>query len=182
MTGYSRSLFIFRRDLRLHDNTALLDALRLSGQVLPCFIFDPRQIEPHPYQSQPGLQFMLQSIADLELQVQAAGGKLTLYHAAPGQVIKQLVEQHQIQAVFINRDYTPFSRQRDDELAAVCRQLGIAFHVLADALLNEPEQAVKGDNTRRIKCSPHFIIMPDSSRWPYRRRWRKPIFYRQRLN
>jgi deoxyribodipyrimidine photo-lyase len=54
MPAYLTSLFIFRRDLRLHDNTALNEALRLSGKVIACFIFDPRQIEPHAYQSKPG--------------------------------------------------------------------------------------------------------------------------------
>ena len=147
MTRYATSLFIFRRDLRLHDNIGLLEALRLSGQVIPSFIFDPRQIEPHPYQSKPGLQFMLQSIDDLEQQLQSVGGKLALYHALPEQVVKQLAKQQQIQAVFINGDYTPFSRQRDDGLAAVCKQLGIALHTLPDSLLNEPEQAVKSDGT-----------------------------------
>ncbi|MCF7964599.1 MAG: DNA photolyase family protein [Methylobacter tundripaludum] len=147
MTSYSTSLFIFRRDLRLHDNTALHEALRLSQQVIPCFIFDPRQIEPHPYQSQPGLQFMLQSIDELQQQLQTAGGKLALYHEPPEQAIKQLAEQHHIEAVFINRDYTPFSRRRDDELDAVCNRLGIALHILPDLLLNEPEQAVKSDKT-----------------------------------
>ena len=107
---YAKSLFIFRRDLRVHDNTALNEALRLSRQVLPCFIFDPRQIAPHPYQSNPALQFMLQSISDLQQQLQAAGGKLGLYYDLPARVIRNLHEQQHIQAVFINRDYTPFSR------------------------------------------------------------------------
>ena len=147
MTPYASSLFIFRRDLRVHDNTALNEALRLSGQVLPCFIFDPRQIEPHPYQSKPALHFMLQSISDLQQQLQTAGGKLGLYHALPEQVIRSVFEQQHIQAVFINRDYTPFSRCRDDELAEVCQKLGISLHTLPDALLNEPEQAVKKDQT-----------------------------------
>jgi deoxyribodipyrimidine photo-lyase len=147
MACYSTSLFIFRRDLRLHDNTALLEALRVSMQVIPCFIFDPRQIEPHPYQSKPGLQFMLQSIDDLQQQLQEVGGKLALYHALPEQVVKRLHEQQQIQAVFITRDYTPFSRRRDDELAAVCKQLGIALHTLPGILLNEPEQVVKNNKT-----------------------------------
>ena len=53
MTLYERALFIFRRDLRIDDNTALNEALRLSKQVLTCFIFDPRQISPHHYQSKP---------------------------------------------------------------------------------------------------------------------------------
>ena len=147
MIRYASSLYIFRRDLRIDDNTALNEALRLSGQVLPCFIFDPRQIEPHPYQSKPALQFMLQSISDLQQQLQAVGGQLALYHTAPVQVIRRVFEQQSIQAVFINRDYTPFSRRRDDELADVCQQLGISLHVLPDALLTEPEQAVKSDQT-----------------------------------
>jgi deoxyribodipyrimidine photo-lyase len=147
MTAYASSLFIFRRDLRIHDNTALNEALRLSGQVLPCFIFDPRQIEPHPYQSIPALQFMLQCISDLQQQFQAAGGKLGLYHSLPHQVIYSVFEQQHIQAVFINRDYTPFSRQRDFELAEVCQKLGITLYSLPDALLTEPEQAVKRDQT-----------------------------------
>jgi deoxyribodipyrimidine photo-lyase len=147
MPVYPRSLFIFRRDLRLHDNTGLNEALRLSEKVIPCFIFDPRQIEPHAYQSNPGLRFMLQSIDDLERQLKTAGGKLALYHASPQAVITQLFAQQQIEAVFINRDYTPFSRLRDAEIAKVCSQLGIALHVLPDALLTEPEQAVKSDRT-----------------------------------
>ena len=147
MPPYSNSLFIFRRDLRVHDNTALNEALRLSKQVLPCFIFDPRQIEPHPYQSKPALQFMLQSISDLESQLKTAGGKLALYQELPEQVIRSVFEQQHIQAVFINRDYTPFSRRRDFELAEVCQQLGISFHTLPDALLTEPEQALKSNQT-----------------------------------
>ena len=147
MPPYSNSLFIFRRDLRVYDNTALNEALRLSKQVLPCFIFDPRQIEPHPYQSKPALQFMLQSISDLESQLKTAGGKLALYQGSPEQVIRSAFEQQHIQSVFINRDYTPFSRQRDFELAEVCQQLGISLHTLPDALLTEPEQAVKSNQT-----------------------------------
>lgn len=147
MPAYLTSIFIFRRDLRLHDNTGLNEALRLSGKVIPCFIFDPRQIEPHAYQSKPGLHFMLQSINDLERQLKAAGGELALYHATPQEVITQLFVQQQIEAVFINGDYTPFSRLRDAEIAEGCSELGIALHVLPDALLTEPEQAVKSDRT-----------------------------------
>ncbi|RIZ70973.1 MAG: deoxyribodipyrimidine photo-lyase [Methylococcales bacterium] len=147
MPVYNKSLFIFRRDLRLQDNTALNEALRLSKQVLPCFIFDPRQIDAHPYQSQPALHFMLQSIADLDQQLQSVGGNLTLYKGLPDQVIACALKQQSIQAVFINRDYTPFSRRRDAELAETCQKLGLSLYILADALLTEPEQALKSDQT-----------------------------------
>jgi len=142
---YSTSLFIFRRDLRIHDNTALNQAISCSRAVLPSFIFDPRQIQPHPYQSKPALQFMRQSLIDLQNEFISLGFRLALYADLPIAVVKKAVQQHHIQAVFINRDYTPFSRMRDDELAKVCHDLKIDFHVIPDYLLTEPEQAVKNN-------------------------------------
>ena len=147
MPCYSLSLFIFRRDLRLADNTGLNEALHLSGQVMPCFIFDPRQIEPHPYQSRPGMRFMLQSLDDLEAQLRAAGGTLASFEGEPAAVVKELAQRYPIEAVFFNRDYTPFSKRRDRELETVCADLRIPMRVYSDALLNEPEQTLKGDGT-----------------------------------
>ncbi|NOT85848.1 MAG: deoxyribodipyrimidine photo-lyase [Methylococcaceae bacterium] len=147
MPQYALSLYLFRRDLRLEDNTALNAARKLSKQVLPAFIFDPQQIQPHPYQSKPGLQFMLQALVDLQQQLQALGSHLALYHASPEVALRTIVQQHSVQAVFINRDYTPFSRKRDYALWQVCQALNIALHVLPDYLLTEPEQAVKSDQT-----------------------------------
>jgi deoxyribodipyrimidine photo-lyase len=147
MTIYQTALFIFRRDLRVIDNTALNEALLLSERVIAGFVLDDRQIEKHPYQSIPALKFMLQSLADLKQQLQAVNGELNLFQGLPIDVIKQLYTQEKIQAVFVNRDYTPFSRQRDAEIADLCQQLNIAFYSLPDALLTEPEQAVKSDGS-----------------------------------
>ena len=43
-------IFIFRRDLRIEDNRGLNEAMK-RGNVLPIFIFDPKQINPaeNPY-------------------------------------------------------------------------------------------------------------------------------------
>lgn len=147
MARYSTSLFIFRRDLRIEDNSALNQAILDSDRVLPYFIFDPRQLKKHPYQSQPALQFMMQSLADLQQAFQAIGFELALYDGLPVDTIKQVFQRHFIKAVYVNRDYTPFSRTRDTELAQVCRSLSIDFHLVSDCLLTEPEQAVKDDGS-----------------------------------
>ena len=39
------ALFIFRRDLRISDNTALIAADNQAKKISLLFIFDPRQIE-----------------------------------------------------------------------------------------------------------------------------------------
>ncbi len=140
LKSYSKSLFIFRRDLRLFDNSGLLAACQQSKQVLACFILDPRQIEPHPYQSRPALQFMLEALSDLDLQLRERFAKLHVFTDRPEAVVKRLQQEIGLEAVFVNRDYTPFSRQRDSELEAICVENSIAFHSYADLLLNEPEQ------------------------------------------
>ncbi|MBK8815497.1 MAG: deoxyribodipyrimidine photo-lyase [Methylococcaceae bacterium] len=147
MSRYSLSLFIFRRDLRIDDNRALLEALSLSDSVLPCFIFDPRQINKHPYQSLPALQFMLDSINDLQSTFEAIDGKLALFQGLPSEIVKKVFKTQRIDAVFVGRDYTPFSRHRDKELADACQKLGIEFHSVPDTLLLEPEQALKADRS-----------------------------------
>ena len=152
---YSVSLYIFRRDLRIQDNTALNQALRCSDAVLPCFIFDPRQIEKHPYQSLPALQFMLQSLDELRDEFKSMGTRLMIYHEQPVDALKNAVRDNGIQAVFVNRDYTPFSRNRDQAISHVCEELNIAFHSLPDYLLIEPEQAMKNDGTP-YKVFTHF--------------------------
>lgn len=142
---FVKSLFIFRRDLRLHDNSGLNAALHQSEQVLACFVFDPRQIEPHPYRSDPGLQFMLEALQDLRRQLEERQCRLGLYYGQPERVIGRLRREHGLEAVFVNRDYTLFSRRRDADLQTFCEQQGLAFFSYADALLNEPEHCLKND-------------------------------------
>jgi len=154
MPRYRKSLFIFRRDLRLFDNTGLNAALAQSEQVMPAFIFDPRQIEPHAYQSQPALQFMLQALEDLQQQIAGLGGNLYCFHNLPENVISRLQIDESIEAVFVNRDYTPFSLRRDAQMQQRCRQLGLDFHSASDLLLTEPEQVLK-DNQK-----PYLIFTP----------------------
>ena len=45
---FEKSLFLFRRDLRLEDNTGLIFALKNSSSVIPAFIFTPEQIDHNP--------------------------------------------------------------------------------------------------------------------------------------
>ena len=56
---FRRALFIFRRDLRLEDNTGLIFALKKSTEVVPCFIFTPEQIYSNPYLGIHALQFLM---------------------------------------------------------------------------------------------------------------------------
>jgi deoxyribodipyrimidine photo-lyase len=99
---------------------------------------------------------MLQSLEDLRRQFQALGAELNIWHGLPEEIIRQAVVRLKIDAVFMNRDYTPFSRQRDEAISQLCRTLGTGFHTLPDALLNEPEEVLKSDKTPYQVFTPFY--------------------------
>jgi deoxyribodipyrimidine photo-lyase len=69
MADYGKSIFLFRRDLRISDNTGLIEASQASKTVVSLFIFDPRQGARNPYFSPNAFQFMIESLEDLAHQV-----------------------------------------------------------------------------------------------------------------
>lgn len=144
---YSLALHIFRRDLRLQDNTALIAALKSAEQVIPCFIFDERQIEKNDYKSDHGIQFMVHSLTELDIELKKHNSHLYCFYGIAENMVEQLIQSLNIQAVFINRDYTPFSRARDNHIQMICQNHNIDFHCYADALLHEPEHILKPNKT-----------------------------------
>jgi len=153
---YSKSLFVFRRDLRICDNSGLIEASASSETVVPSFIFDPRLASQNPYFSHNAFQFMVESLCDLARQVTAERGLLCVFRGHPERVVDRLIAEEDIEAFFVNRDYTPFSRARDASIAAVCKAGGVAFHSSSDVLLHEPGDVLKDDDKPYTIFS-HFL-------------------------
>lgn len=141
------ALFLFHRDLRLSDNTSLLAAIEDGYQILPVFIFPPEQIDPkkNEYFSHPAVQFMCESLADLNQQL--AGG-LYCFKGKNVATLKKLHSLIPYQAIYSNLDYSKYAVERDTEIANWCKTKGISFvqHEdygllpLKDGLLSNPER------------------------------------------
>jgi len=81
-TMYDLSVFIFRRDLRVDDNTGLLRALTESKHVIPLFIFTPKQVsDNNKFKSSNAIQFMVESLYDLNQQIKDVNPKCQLWVA-----------------------------------------------------------------------------------------------------
>lgn len=148
MKKNNKSLFIFHRDLRTADNRGLIRALSQSDMVIPCFIFDPVQVsDKNSYRSSNCIQFMIKSVQELDEQLHKRDGKLYLFYGNTNDVVKKLIKNEKIDAVFSNRDYTPFAITRDKSIEKLCHENHIDFILEHDLLLHEPEQVLTGNNT-----------------------------------
>ena len=75
MTLKNFQLFIFRRDLRIQDNSTLETLHDYSDPIIPIFIFVPEQVDSskNPYFSNNCVQFMCESLEDLEKNITSKG-------------------------------------------------------------------------------------------------------------
>jgi deoxyribodipyrimidine photo-lyase len=154
---YKISLFIFRRDLRIPDNTGLIKALENSETVFACFILNPEQVGPiNTFKSSHALQFMAESLKELGESFKTKGAKLYLFTGTPLSVLTQLIHNQKIDAIFVNKDYTPYSTKRDEEIKEFCREKGIDFISCSDVLLIEPEEGTNDQGKPYKIFTPFF--------------------------
>lgn len=153
---YQKILFIFRRDLRLEDNTGLIFALKNAKEVVPSFIFTPEQIEHNPYRSDHCLQFMIESLEDLDRKLRSKKSRLYLFFGEPEKIVEKCIKSLKIEAVVINKDYTPYSIKRDEKIRSVCEKCNIPFHSFDDALLQPLDETLKSNGTSYTVFTPFF--------------------------
>jgi deoxyribodipyrimidine photo-lyase len=86
----SRSLFWFRRDLRLSDNPALLDALTAGDETYLLFIMDEAIAERSgPYRR----AYLSESLARLS---ESVGGRLAVISGDQATALKDFVDRYSI--------------------------------------------------------------------------------------
>ncbi len=145
----------FRRDLRLHDNTALQAALESGQTVIPLFVFDPAILKSQRTGA-PRLKFMLRSLEALDHTLHQYDTKLLIRQGSPAKIIPALIEETGAQALYFNRDYTPFALRRDEAL-----RTGLLIEVcdFDDAVILPPGVVLKDDDT------PYTVYTPFMKRW-----------------
>ncbi len=135
MKEYNKSIFIFRRDYRLEDNIGLLEALSKSIAVIPVFIFTPEQLIKNKYKSDNCVQFMIESLEELDKTLKEKGSRLFYFFGKPCEVIHKILNKVKIDAVYVNRDYTPYSKKRDALIERICNKNKVKFHSYEDSLM-----------------------------------------------
>jgi len=99
---------------------------------------------------------MIESLDDLASQLGRRKGVLSRLSGIAHEVIDRLIESEAIDAVFLNLDYTPFSRSRDERIEEVCRRRGIDFVTTHDALLHAPGDVMTGAGEPYSVFTPFF--------------------------
>ena len=155
---YNLALFIFRRDLRLEDNKGLLHCLRLSKTVLPCFIFDKIQIDSskNEYFSHNCVQFMMESLKDLNDSLSHHGSRLFFFHDDMDNIINKICKEIKPEAIFFNEDVTPYALKRDKLIQDICKQQNIKHYSFEDIMLLPKDRVLLSTGKFYQKFTPYY--------------------------
>jgi deoxyribodipyrimidine photo-lyase len=147
-------IFIFRRDLRLEDNLGLIELSKLVDTILPIFIFDPHQIRKTEhnkhYFSNTAVQFICESVDDLNEQLKEKRSKLYIFYGKPHNILEDLIDEFKKDEIIVgfNKDFSPYAIERDNLIRDVCNKKNIKVIINEnDLFITEQNELLKNDNT-----------------------------------
>ena len=151
-------IFWFRRDLRLDDNHALFKALKSGYDVLPIFIFDSN-ITNKLNQNDHRLNYINNVLDGLNKRLSENKKKIYIYKGNPIEIISKLIIKLKIKEIYLNKDYEPYARDRDNKIEKFCVANNVSYNSFKDHVIFEEDQIVKKDGT------PYVVYTPYSRKW-----------------
>jgi len=150
----------FRRDLRLADNPALLDAVAAGdGRVLGVFVLDPALWD---HAGDPRREHLVASLRGLSDSI---GGRLVVRRGDPATVVPALADEVGATSVHISADHAPYGQRRDKEVEASLNcplvATGSPYAIAPGRILNQQNR-------------PYQVFTPYFRAW-LEHGWRRPV-------
>ena len=153
----ARGIHWFRNDLRLRDNTTLIELSDRVEEWLPVFVLDPDFMGDDPTRSR--TRFLLSSLASLRADLEKRGVSLCVVAGKPAVELRKLVKQTRANVLSYGQADTPKGRRRDAQVDAVMVELGVETLCVRD-------HTVFGPDAIRTKADGIYSVYT-----PYRNRW-----------
>jgi deoxyribodipyrimidine photo-lyase len=145
-----RNIIWFRRDLRIGDHPALLEAIKNSDEIVPLFILDKSQIEEAGAKL---LAYMGQSLCALD---ESLGNKLHIIEGDQVEVLKDLIARYNVKEVHISDEYERYGAARDARVEAA----GIPLVRTGSPYAVKPGRVVKPSD-----ATPYRVYTPFYRAW-----------------
>lgn len=134
----------FRKDLRLHDNPALLEALSECRVFYGLYIFDPASAREAPVSANKW-QFLLESLQDLDSSLKQCRSRLYVLRGQPTDVLPQLFKEWKISKLTFESETEPFGVQRDAAIVSLAEDFGVKVVQKVSHTLYDVEKIVKAN-------------------------------------
>jgi deoxyribodipyrimidine photo-lyase len=154
----------FRRDLRLADNPALLEACA-DGDVLPLFVLDPALWGPA---GQVRRGYLASSLRSLDASLRQRQAALSVVRGDPVRRVVRAAHAVGAERVHVAADHGPHGRRRDEDVAHALAEHGIELVRTGSPYAVAPGRVTNGSG------DPYRVFTPFSKAWA-EHGWRGPV-------
>jgi len=153
MASGSTAVMWFRRDLRLADNPALVEAASHHDRVLALFVDDAHLRTPAGANR---CWFLAGCLAELH---ESTGANLVVRKDTPARAVRAVARQACAEAVYCAEDFGPYGAERDDEVGKALASDGIELRPVGTPYAVAPGTLTTGSGT------PFKVFTPFSRAW-----------------
>lgn len=157
------ALMWFRRDLRLHDNTAFSRALTDCDRVYCTFIFDREILDKIENRNDRRVTFIHQCIHDMQKKLKKKGASIIVRIANAREEIPILARELKVDRVYANHDYEPCRIERDIAVRKALAGDGRELLTFKDHIVFEKNEIVNQSG------------LPFKVYTPYNKAWRAEL-------
>jgi deoxyribodipyrimidine photo-lyase len=159
VTKIQKSLCWLRRDLRLEDHYALSEALASSRACYVAFIFDENILNKLDNKNDARITFIFDSLKEIEKMLKQHGSSLIVKYGNPKEKILEIINEFQINALYINQDYESYAKDRDAEIEKILAKNGVKTFQYKDHVFYQKREILNGTNEI------YKVFTPYKSKW-----------------
>jgi deoxyribodipyrimidine photo-lyase len=155
------ALVLFRHDLRIADNRAVVAAAQSGKPIVAAFVLDEESKDMRPIGGA-RRWWLHHSLERLSRDLKGIGLRLVLRRGAMAKVARQLAKETRADLVTWNRRYDPPAIEADKTMKAALGEDGVACESFEGHLLHEPWQIRTGAGSPYRVYSPFWRAFVDA--------------------
>ena len=136
--------------------------------MIPVFIFTPEQVKNNKFKSNNAIQFMIESLHNLDNELKKYGSRLHVFYGKNRKIIKRIIKKINVECIGYNKDYTNYAQSRDKKIVSLCKKSNIECISNEDYLLKKMGELNKDNGETytvytpfKNNCLKHQIDKPE---------------------
>ncbi len=152
------SILWFRNDLRLENHPGIQELIEDGIPIVALFIFDKDILDDLP-EDDARVNIIYDQLQKMHIQLQKLGSSMLIKKGEVTQVWEELLEDFEIQKVYMAEDFEPSSIARDEEIKSMLLSKGIEISTNCNQVIIHPTEVLKKDG------KPYSVYTPYSKKW-----------------
>nr|XP_028590509.1 cryptochrome-2-like isoform X3 [Podarcis muralis] len=138
-----RTIHLFRKGLRLHDNPTLLAALKSSEIVYPVYLLDRNFLTSATRMGTKRWHFLLQTLEDLQTNLKKLNSCLWIIQGEYEAVLREHVQKWNITQVTFDDEIEPYYKEMEKTIQVMGKEMGFEVFSLVGHTLYDVRRIVE---------------------------------------